>query len=117
MAAVAAEGDAGGADGLDGADGVAFDAGDLDEAADRVAGEPEVVLDADLGGVLDLLGVPPRTSVRAAAAMEQAEPTSPWQPTSAPEMDAFCLNRTPIAPAASRKRTTPSSSQPGTKRS
>ena len=34
--------------------GVAFDARDLDEAADGVAGEAEVVLDADLGGVLDL---------------------------------------------------------------
>ena len=26
-----------------------------------------------------------------AAAMEQATPTSPWHPISAPEMDAFCL--------------------------
>ena len=25
------------------------------------------------------------------AAIEQATPTSPWQPTSAPEMDAFSL--------------------------
>src|SRR5690606_21132257 len=56
VAAVAAQGDAGGGDGLDGADGVAPDAGDLDEAADRVAGEAGVVLDADLGGVLDLPG-------------------------------------------------------------
>src|SRR5690606_20330419 len=56
VAAVAAQGDAGGGDGLDGADGVALDGADLDEAADRVAGEAEVVLDADLGGVLDLLG-------------------------------------------------------------
>ena len=34
---------------------VALDAGDLDQAADRVAGQAEVVLHADLGGVLDLL--------------------------------------------------------------
>ena len=59
-------------------------------------------------------GVPPSTSVRAAAAIEQAEPTSPWQPTSAPEIDAFSLMITPIAPAVSRKRTTPSSEAPGT---
>lgn len=36
-------------------------------------------------------GVPPRYSASAAAAMEQATPTSPWQPTSAPEMEAFFL--------------------------
>jgi len=60
-------------------------------------------------------GVPPRTSARPAAAMEQAEPTSPWQPTSAPEMEAFSLNNSPMAPAASRKRTTPSSEYEPTK--
>ena len=38
-----------------------------------------------------------------AAAMEDAEPTSPWQPTSAPEIDAFVLMIDPIAPAVSRK--------------
>ena len=36
-------------------------------------------------------GVPPMTSASAAAAIEQAEPTSPWQPTSAPEIEAFSL--------------------------
>ena len=36
-------------------------------------------------------GVPPMTSASAPAAIEQAEPTSPWQPTSAPLMDAFSL--------------------------
>jgi len=36
-------------------------------------------------------GVPPRYSARAPAAIEQATPTSPWQPTSAPEIDAFFL--------------------------
>ena len=61
-------------------------------------------------------GVPPSTSVSPAAAIEQAEPTSPWQPTSAPEIEAFSLNSTPIAPAVSRKRTMPSSSAPGMKR-
>src|SRR5687768_2551082 len=56
--AVAADGHAGRGDGLDRADGVALDAGDLHQPADRVAGEPEVVLDADLGGVLHLLRRP-----------------------------------------------------------
>ena len=59
-------------------------------------------------------GVPPSTSQSPAAAMEQADPTSPWQPTSAPEMEALILNRIPTAAAASRKRTTPSSLAPGT---
>src|SRR5919112_2641068 len=53
--AVAAHGHARRGDGLDRADGVALDAGDLHQPADRVAGQAEVVLDADLGGVLDLL--------------------------------------------------------------
>ena len=36
-------------------------------------------------------GVPPSTAHKAPAAIEQATPTSPWQPTSAPEMLAFSL--------------------------
>jgi len=36
-------------------------------------------------------GVPPSTSASPPAAMEQADPTSPWQPTSAPEIEAFSL--------------------------
>ena len=32
--------------------------------------------------------VPPRSSVRAPAAMAAAEPTSAWHPPAAPEMDA-----------------------------
>ena len=47
--------------------------------------------------------------------MEQAESTSPWQPTSAPEMEAFSLNSSPIAVAVSRNRTTPSSEYEPTK--
>ena len=45
--------------------------------------------------------------------MAQAEPTSPWQPTSAPEMEAFFLHRMPTAAAASMKRTTSSSQASG----
>ena len=47
-------GEAAGVDGLDRAHAVALDAGDLDEAADGVAGHAEVVFHGDLGGVLDL---------------------------------------------------------------
>ncbi|MCY1551442.1 hypothetical protein D9M68_877750 [compost metagenome] len=36
-------------------------------------------------------GVPPSTAHSAPAAIEQATPTSPWQPTSAPLMLAFSL--------------------------
>src|SRR3954454_19984154 len=49
---------AGRGDGLDRADGIALDARDLHQPPDRVAGEPEVVLDADLRGVLHLLRRP-----------------------------------------------------------
>ncbi len=62
-------------------------------------------------------GVPPSTSASAPAAIEQADPTSPWQPTSAPEIDAFSLNSTPIAAAVSRNRVTPRGDAPGTNRS
>mgnify|MGYP000488257349 CR=1 FL=1 len=41
-----------------------------------------------------------------AAAMAQAVPISPWQPTSAPEIEAFSLTRPPIAAAVSRKSST-----------
>ena len=37
-------------------------------------------------------GVPPRTAQSAPAAIAHAEPTSAWQPPSAPEIDAFALN-------------------------
>src|SRR3954454_18106877 len=56
--AIAAHGHPGRGDGLDRADGVALDARDLHQPADRVAGEAEVVLDADLGGVLHLFRRP-----------------------------------------------------------
>ena len=51
-----------------------------------------------------------------AAAMAQAEPTSPWQPTSAPEIEAFSFTRMPIAVAVRRKSITPRSELPGTNR-
>jgi hypothetical protein len=49
------------------------------------------VLHTDLGGILDLPILPPSAAMSPPAAMEQATPTSPWQPTSAPEIDAFSL--------------------------
>jgi len=52
----ALQGHARGVDGLDRGHGVALDAGDLDQAADRIAGEAEVVLHGDLRGVLGLRG-------------------------------------------------------------
>src|ERR671917_243207 len=58
VSAVAADGHARRGDGLDRADGVALDARDLHQPPDRVAGEAEVVLDADLGGVLHLFRRP-----------------------------------------------------------
>ena len=54
MVAGLVHGHAGGVDGFDGAHAVALNAGDLDEAADGVAGHAEVVLHGDLGGVFDL---------------------------------------------------------------
>ena len=60
-------------------------------------------------------GVPPSSSVSPAAAIEHAEPTSPWQPTSAPLIEAFSLMMLPMPAATSRKRTVQSSSAPATK--
>ena len=54
MVACFVHGHAAGVDGFDGSHAVAFDAGDLDEAADGVAGHAEVVLHGDLGSVFDL---------------------------------------------------------------
>ena len=54
--AVAAQRDPGGVDRLHRRHRVALDARHLNQPADRVAGQPEVVLHPDLGRVLDLLG-------------------------------------------------------------
>lgn len=50
---VAEKGQPGGHEGRRCRDCVALDAGDLYQAADGVAGEPEVVFDGDLRGILD----------------------------------------------------------------
>jgi len=57
VSALIVHGEAGGVDGFYGAHAIAFDAGDLDEAADGVAGHAEVVFHGDFGGVLDGGGV------------------------------------------------------------
>ena len=62
-----------GVDRLDRADGVALDARNLHEPAHGIAGQPQIMLHGDLGGVLDL-GV---AGAEPPAAMEQATPTSP----------------------------------------
>ena len=49
-------------------------------------------------------GVPPSASQSAAAAIAVAAPTSPWQPTSAPEMLAWVLISMPTAPAVASAR-------------
>ena len=41
--------------------------------------------------------VPPSAAASPPAAIEHATPTSPWQPTSAPLIEAFSLYRTPTA--------------------
>ena len=92
----------------------------LDEA-EKALGEAREIADKPAGrqgALLDTLASATRAvnvSDTNLAAIEHAEPTSPWQPTSAPEIEAFFLNSDPMAVAASRKRTTPSSSAPGTK--
>ncbi|MNN09516.1 hypothetical protein D3C81_1224000 [compost metagenome] len=55
MLPIAAQGHAHGVDRFHRAHGVALDAGYLDQPADRVAGQTQVVFHADLGGVLHLL--------------------------------------------------------------
>ena len=57
MGALIVHREASGVDGFDGAHAVAFDAGDLHEAADGVAGHAEVVFHGDFGGVFDGGGV------------------------------------------------------------
>ena len=69
------------------------------------------------GGVETLVLDAKGRIVHALAALDDADPTSPWQPTSAPAIEALVLMRDPTAVAASRKRRTPSSSAPGMKRS
>ena len=51
--------------------------------------------------------LPPSAAQRPAAAIAAAEPTSPWQPTSAPEIEALVLMIPPIAAAVSRKSRMP----------
>ena len=46
--------------------------------------------------------------------MAAAEPTSPWQPTSAPEIEAFDLISAPTAAAVSRNSGTRACEAPGT---
>ena len=56
MGAVSRHGDAGRVDGFDGSHGIAFDAGDLDESANGVTGEPEVMFHTYFCGIFHLMG-------------------------------------------------------------
>ena len=89
--AVAVQREARGRHGRRRGDGVALDARHLHEPAHGVAREAEVVLHRDLGGVLDLAGGAAEHGAERPAAIAHAEPTSAWQPPSAPEIDAFFL--------------------------
>ncbi|EJW98935.1 hypothetical protein EVA_12956 [gut metagenome] len=40
----------------------------------------------------------------AAAVIAQATPTSPWHPTSAPEIEALCFTTLPTSPAVASER-------------
>ena len=73
---------------------------------------------AALAAAALLLAQAPQAQARdlsLADAIAQATPTSPWHPTSAPEIEALRLNRYPTAPAVSRNVLTPSSSADSTK--
>ena len=61
--------------------------------------------------------LPPSAAQSPAAAMAQAAPTSPWQPTSAPEIDALRLNSAPTAAAVSMNSCNPARVAPGQKSS
>ena len=68
---------------------------------------------ASLGGTaLDMAVNGPSWS--GAADMAAAEPTSAWQPHSAPEMLALCLQSPPMAEAVRRKSPTFAGEAPGT---
>ena len=57
-------------------------------------------------------GVPPNIATAAAAAIAEAEPTSAWQPASAPATEALRISRQPIAPAVKSPLRTVASSSP-----
>lgn len=72
------------------------------QSAKRSSPCQSAVLHPDLG-ILDLFLLPPSTAAKPVAAIEQTTPSSPWQPTSTPEIEAFSLY-SDLAAAVSRKR-------------
>ena len=78
-------------EGFFGGDAVAFDAGDLHQSADGIAGQAQMVFHCHFGGVFHLFGRAADDFGVCARRHGQATPTSPWQPTSAPEMEALVL--------------------------
>lgn len=79
--------------------GISFDTRDLYQSAYRIASHSQVMLQAHFGCILYLGRLPPNNWLAAADAIEQATPTSAWQPASAPEMEALCFTIFPINPA------------------
>ena len=64
---------------------------------------PNIFLSTKQMAWLAWKGVPPAAIVIAAAAIAEAEPTSAWQPPSAPEIEALFAMTKPNAPAVKRK--------------
>ena len=118
VGAVAVQREPGGGDGRDRGHRVALDARDLHEPADRVAGQPEVVLHGDLGGVLDLAGVPPSTRGEPGGRHRAGRPDLALAAALGARDRRVGLEQEPIAAAVSRNSTDASSSErrPGRKR-
>ena len=82
--------------------GIALDARNLYQSANRVAGHTQMMLQSHFGSILYLGRT--TTEKLAAEAIAQATPTSPWQPTSAPLIEALCLTMLPTSPAVAKAR-------------
>ena len=92
---------------------VALDAGNLHQSADGIAGHAQIMLHRISAAAPPGRWFLPAPRSSPPAAIEQATPTSPWQPTSAPLIEAFSLYRMPIAADVRKYRTMPSWSASG----
>ena len=77
MGAVSEHGHTHGVDGGVGGHGIALDAWNLHQSAHRIASQTQVVFDADLSSIFHLFRRAAYDCGKSAAAIEQAEPTSP----------------------------------------
>lgn len=85
-----------------GSKGISLDARNLNQSANRVAGHSEMMLQSHFGSIFYLSRTASESWQAAAEAMAQATPTSPWQPTSAPLIEAFCFTMLPTNPAVAK---------------